>query len=158
MSRRRISLPIDQAHRFAGAFLCPADDLIETLRNIGDQITLRALAEVKAVWGVAIKALVHRCQSLGFIDADHARSLYKQISARKWTKDEPVNVPKESAQWFERILVRKAQVDDLTTACKHLASAVGGNADDLLSFADWTEGEDAQVLSLSDHQQRRRPT
>ncbi len=145
-----------EAHRFAAAFLAPADPLIETLRTVGGSVTLRTLAEVKAVWGIAIKALIHRFQEIGFIDADHARSLYKQVSARKWTTEEPVHVPTESAQWFERTLVRKAGTDDLTTACKHLASAVGGNSDDLQSFADWTVQGHAEVLSFSEHQGRRR--
>ena len=109
---------------------------------------------MKAVWGVAIKGLVHRCQDLGIIDSDHARSLYKQISARKWTKDEPVHVPNETAQWFERTLVRKAQTNDLPTACKYLAASVGGNPSDLLAMADWSEVVEAQVLSLSAYQRR----
>jgi Zn-dependent peptidase ImmA (M78 family)/DNA-binding XRE family transcriptional regulator len=144
-----------EAHRFAAAFLAPADPLIETLRTVGESVTLRTLAEVKAVWGIAIKALVHRFHEIGFIDTDHARSLYKQVSARKWTTEEPVHVPTESAQWFERTLIRKAKTDDLPTACKHLASSVGGNSDDLRSFADWT-AQDAQVLLFSEHQERRR--
>jgi Zn-dependent peptidase ImmA (M78 family) len=74
--------------------------LIETLHQFGGRVTLRTLAEVKAVWGIAIKALVGRFEALGEIDADHARSLYKQISARRWSKNEPVDVPTESAQWF----------------------------------------------------------
>ncbi|HEY7873919.1 MAG TPA: XRE family transcriptional regulator [Actinomycetota bacterium] len=136
-----------QAHRFAAGFLIPADALIEMID--GRDVTLGVLAEVKSTWGVAIKALVHRCQSLGIIEPDHARSLYKQISSRKWTKKEPLRVPNESAQWFERTLTRKAQADDLPTACKRLASEVGGNAVDLLSFADWSEGPDAEVVSLA---------
>lgn len=145
-----------EAHRFAAAFLAPADPLVETLQAAGGIVTLRTLAEVKAVWGIAIKALVHRFHEIGFIDADHARSLYKQISARRWTTEEPVYVPPESAQWFERTLVRKAETDDLTTACKRLASIVGGNAVDLQSFADWTVEADAEVLSFSNHLERRR--
>ncbi len=145
-----------EAHRFAAAFLAPADPLIETLQTAGGSVTLRTLGEVKAVWGVAIKALVHRFHEIGFIDADHARSLYKQISARKWTTEEPVHVPTESAQWFERTLIRKAETEDLTTACKHLASTIGGNTNDLQSFADWTVQADAEVFSFSEHQERRR--
>lgn len=139
-----------QAHRFAGAFLCPAEPLLETLSEKGEKVTLRALAEVKAEWGVAIKALVHRFQDLGTIDPDHARSLYKQISARKWTKSEPVEVQTESAQWLERTLIRKAQAPNLSGACKLLAATVGGNPVDLLSFADWSPGTEAEVVSLSD--------
>lgn len=144
----------EQAHRFASGFLCPAEAFQDTLNQAGGVVTLRSLAEVKAVWGVAIKALVHRCQSLGIVDADHARSLYKQISARKWSKDEPVHVPIETAQWFERTLTRKAKTDDLETACKYLAPVVGGNASDLLALADWSEGPDATVLSFSAHQRQ----
>lgn len=146
----------NEAHRFAAAFLTPAEPLIETLDAVGGSVTLRTLAELKAVWGVAIKALVHRVHEIDLIDADHARSLYKQISARKWTTDEPVEVPIEAAQWFERTLLRKADTDDLSAACKHLASAIGGNHDDLRSLADWSVPPEAEVLSIADHRQRRR--
>jgi len=139
-----------QAHRFAGAFLCPAEPLLEALSDSGRKVTLRTLAEIKAEWGVAIKALIHRLQDLGHIDADHARSLYKQISARRWNKYEPVHVSLETAQWFERSLVRKAQADDLPTACAHLASVIGGNPRDLLTFADWSPGRDAEIVNITD--------
>ena len=138
----------NQAHRFAAAFLCPGEALRETLSEVGDgKVTLNALVKVKHVWGVAIKALVHRCQELDIIDADHALGLYKQISKKKWGQKEPVEVPLESAQWLPRTLMRKAQADDVVTACKQLASAIGGNANDLRSFADWTVQE-AEVVSL----------
>jgi Zn-dependent peptidase ImmA (M78 family)/DNA-binding XRE family transcriptional regulator len=146
----------DQAHRFAAAFLCPADPLIETLGDAGGAVTLRSLAEMKAVWGVAIKSLARRFRELGIIDSDHERSLYKQISSRQWNKQEPVYVPTESAQWFRRSVARKAQLDDVPAACNALALAVGGNAGDLLSFVDWTAGPEAQVFDIVEHQERRR--
>ena len=68
-----------QANRFASAFLAPADPLVQTLEDVGGKVTLRSLAEIKAIWGLAIKALVHRFASLGVIDTDYARSLYKRI-------------------------------------------------------------------------------
>jgi Zn-dependent peptidase ImmA (M78 family)/DNA-binding XRE family transcriptional regulator len=145
-----------QAHRFAAAFLGPGDALIETLREHGGKVTLRALAEVKAVWGIAIKALVGRFQSLGLIDAEHARSLYKQISARKWTKDEPVKVPTESAQWLQRSMLHKAKATDLVKAAEQLAGSIGGNASDLFELANWTPRPEAQVLSLAGRQRRAR--
>lgn len=73
-----------QAHYFAGAFLAPGDALLEELGNLGGRVTLQTLAKIKARWGIAIKALVMRFRNLGVIDADQARSLYKQISARGW--------------------------------------------------------------------------
>lgn len=136
----------DQAHRFAAAFLTPADALVDSLTQVGGAVTLRALAELKAVWGVAIKSLVGRFNEIGIIEADHARSLYKQISARRWSKAEPVHVPRESAQWFEGALLRKAGTRDLTAACYRLAEVIGGNAQDLSEFANWNEGSDATIL------------
>ena len=146
-----------QAHRFACAFLAPREAFTETLTELGGRITLRTLAEAKAVWGVSIKALVGRCQTVGLIESDQARSLYKQISSREWTKQEPVEVPLESAQWFGRVLTRKAKVESIPEAAKRLADEVGGNALDLLSFADWEPPREARIL-LFPHHAARSPT
>ncbi len=98
-----------QAHRFAGAFLAPGDALLADLDRSGGRVTLSTLSNLKATWGVAIKALVVRFQQLGVIDAEHARSLYKQISARGWNKGEPVEVGHEDAIWMERALAKRAR-------------------------------------------------
>lgn len=98
-----------QAHRFAGAFLTPADALLADLDDMGGRVTLSTLAQLKEIWGVAIKMLVVRLRQLGRIDDNHARSLYKQISARKWNTAEPVNVGNEHAIWLEKALSKHAQ-------------------------------------------------
>jgi Zn-dependent peptidase ImmA (M78 family) len=90
------------AHRFAAAFLVPAEPLLADLSEWGGSVTLNTLAHLKQRWGLAIKALIVRFRHLGLIDEAHARSLYKQISARKWNTDEPVNVPNERAQWLPK--------------------------------------------------------
>lgn len=144
-----------QAHRFASAFLAPGDALIDTLNEVGGKVTLQSLAKVKAVWGISIKGLVGRYRSLQVIDDDHARSLYKQISARRWTKNEPVHVPTEGAQWLQKTLTRKTSAPDLRTAAVSAATAVGGNAVDLLQFADWTASVDAEVVRLADRRTAR---
>lgn len=97
-----------QAHLFAGAFLAPGDAMVEELRSLGGRVTLTTLGKIKERWGVSIKALVMRFRNLGVIDAETARSLYKQISARGWNKAEPVPVGNESAIWFEKALQRWA--------------------------------------------------
>ena len=98
-----------QAHHFAGAFLAPGDALLADLDRAGGRVTLSTLTTLKATWGVAIKALVVRFRQLGVIDEDHARSLYKQISARGWNKGEPVEVGNEDAIWMERALSKRAR-------------------------------------------------
>lgn len=103
-----------QAHRFAGAFLAPAEPLLADMAKFGGRVTLSTLAELKETWGVSIKMLVVRMRQLGQIDDNHARSLYKQISARKWNSNEPVNVGHEHAIWLDKALTKAkaAQADD----------------------------------------------
>src|SRR5579871_6140465 len=105
-----------QAHLFAGAFLTPGDPLLDDLAEYGGRVTLRTLSFLKERWGVAIKALVMRFRALGVIDADHARSLYKQISARGWSTDEPVSVGSEDAIWLSKAIAKKMQVPDFIGA------------------------------------------
>lgn len=137
-----------QANVFAAAFLGPGDALIETLNENGGRVTLRTLAAVKAVWGISIKGLVGRFKALGVIDEHQAESLYKQISARRWSKSEPVEVPLESAQWFERSLLRAAGEGDLHGASASLAPTIGVDAADLFGFASWDPPAEKPVLSV----------
>jgi Zn-dependent peptidase ImmA (M78 family)/transcriptional regulator with XRE-family HTH domain len=111
-----------QAHRFAAAFLAPADPIIADLDALGGRVTLATLAQLKERWGVAIKALVMRFHHLGVIDSDHARSLYKQMSARKMNKVEPVSVSTEDAQWLRKAVERKSQAHD---PLRRLADDIG---------------------------------
>lgn len=93
-----------QAHRFAAAFLTPAEPLLDDWHHHGGRVTLGVLQKLKATWGVAVKMLVTRFRQLNIIDDDHARSLYRQISARGWNKAEPVEVSNEKPIWLARSL------------------------------------------------------
>lgn len=97
----------NEANRFAAAFLVPGDSALEDLYAAGGRVTLSTLATLKNKWGYSIKAFVMRFRQLGVIDDAQARSLYKQISARKWNKDEPYRVGTESAMWLERALTER---------------------------------------------------
>lgn len=114
----------NQAHRFAAAFLTPGDAVLEDLEQLGGRVTLATLASLKQKWGYAIKAFIMRFQQLGVIDEAHARSLYKQISSRRWNKDEPYRVGTESAMWMRRALEeRYPGPDGLTQAAR--ATGIG---------------------------------
>lgn len=93
-----------QAHRFASSFLIPADALARDLSGVGDRVTLSVLVDLKRKWGYSVKGFVGRIRDLGIIDDTHARSLYKQISARKWNRKEPITVGGETAKWLEQAL------------------------------------------------------
>ena len=101
-----------QAHRFAGTFLLPGDAFLADLDELGGRVTLATLVRLKERWGVAVKAMVVRLQQLHRIDMDQARSLYKQISARGWNKDEPVEVGNERAIWLIKALLQRFPGDD----------------------------------------------
>lgn len=122
-----------QAHLFAGAFLAPADAILEDLYEHGGRVTLKALTGLKERWGVSIKALVVRFRSLSVIDEHHARSLYKQISARGWNTSEPVVVGNEEAVWLNQALRKRfpGATDHVVQASQH--SGVGGS-----HFGQWT--------------------
>lgn len=141
-----------QAHRFAGAFLGPGDALLQDLDQVGGRVTLRTLTVLKERWGMSIKALVMRFQGLGVIDSDHARSLYKQISARGWNKTEPVEVGGETAIWLNQAIKQftAGAADGLGLAAQ--AAGIGRSY-----FERWTQwvppqdppGNGARVIDIA---------
>lgn len=140
-----------QAHRFAGAFLIPGDALLDEIDGLGGRITLKTLSDVKARWGIAIKALVVRCRQLDLVNDDKARSLYKQISARGWNKGEPVHVGHEQAVWMTKAIskaVGAVSADPLNAA----ADAAGIGRSHLERWTTWApiedDGPDADVIGF----------
>lgn len=111
-----------QANAFAGAFLAPDDAMLDQLAALGGRVTLQTLAKIKQRWGLPIKALVTRFQNLGVVDADQARSLFKQISARGWNRNEPVPVGTERAVWFLRAIeaATRGSSDPIGTAARRI--------------------------------------
>lgn len=82
--------------------------LLDDWTSKGGRVTLSVLADLKATWGIAIKALVVRFQQLGVISADQATSLYKQISKRGWNRGEPVETTNEEPIWLARAITMRA--------------------------------------------------
>lgn len=150
-----------QAHRFAGAFLLPGDAFLDDLEVRGQgRVTLATLAQMKEHWGVAIKAMVVRLQNLHRIDADQARSLYKQISARSWNKAEPVEVLNERAIWLEKALAKRFPDGD-AIASAAVVSELGRSYFD--SWLRWeaVEQREASIIAfpveMSDARGQTRP-
>ena len=75
-----------QAHRFAGAFLLPAESFVCEVKV---PPTLDDLLLLKRRWGVSAAAIVMRLRALGLIDEDMALTLFKRRSARWGAKSEP---------------------------------------------------------------------
>lgn len=135
-----------QAHVFAGAFLAPGDAMLRELSTLGGRVTLQTLAKIKQRWGISIKALVARFQNLTVIDADHARSLYKQISARGWNRNEPVSVGTERAIWLSRAIeaAGRGSLDPIDSAARQ----IGLHRSHFDRWLDWslTDAKLAEVI------------
>lgn len=76
----------DQAHRFAGAFLLPAETFAAEVRS---PVTLDSLLLLKQRWGVSAAAMIMRLWALKIIDDDAKGLLFKRRSARWGVKAEP---------------------------------------------------------------------
>lgn len=79
----------NQAHRFAAAFLMPADAIRGDLPRRADW---ERLAQLKQEWGVSMAALLKRAQTLGVMDPAAYTQAMKTMSARGWRKREPVDL------------------------------------------------------------------
>lgn len=138
-----------QAHRFASAFLAPAHPLLEDWERLGGRVTLSTLANLKATWGIAIKALVVRFQQLDIIDADQATSLYKQISKRGWNKHEPVPTTNEEPIWLQRALDRRMRTEPVAGEAVTAAARIVGLNERMVSrWIDWTPVDAQDVAPL----------
>ena len=94
---------------------------------------------------MAVKAMVVRLQQLHRIDMDQARSLYKQISARGWNKDEPVEVGNERAIWLIKALFRRFPGDDPNAQA---AERVGLDRSYFDDWSNWDPNADATVIQF----------
>jgi Zn-dependent peptidase ImmA (M78 family) len=78
------------AHRFAAAFLVPADRAFHELGSRRTQLDLGELMILKRKYGLSIVAWLFRARDLNIITEHHYTLLQKEISARGWRKKEPV--------------------------------------------------------------------
>ena len=72
------------AHRFAGAFLIPADALRAEVGSSRSSISIGELAELKARFGVSIQAIAYRCKDLGIISPAACSKLFQVFAERGW--------------------------------------------------------------------------
>lgn len=75
-----------QAHRFAGAFLLPAENFSTEIRT---PVTLDSLLLLKQRWGVSVAAIIMRLEALRIIDEEEKQILFKRRSARWGARAEP---------------------------------------------------------------------
>ncbi|MEM5431840.1 XRE family transcriptional regulator [Cupriavidus oxalaticus] len=84
--KERHTLLERQAHRFAGAFLLPAESIAMDVRT---PVTLDSLLLLKQRWGVSVAAIIMRLVAIGVLSEDDKQLLFKRRSARWGVKAEP---------------------------------------------------------------------
>ena len=138
-----------QAHRFAGAFLLPAQGFAPELST---PVSLQGLLFLKKRWGVSVAAMIMRARRLGFVDdADYLR-LIKLRSAKWGNRQEPNDddrVP-EAPRLLQRTVDLLLKEGILTSAS--LPTTIGLSARDIegLTGLPWgsLSREKAEVVEL----------
>ena len=105
------------AHRFAGAFLMPAELLWSEVGKRRTSISIGELVDLKVLFGASIQAVTHRCKDLGIIGPTLYADLFKAFRQRGWRAppyEEPRPLRPESPQRFERLCYRALAEDAIS--------------------------------------------
>ena len=97
------------AHRFAGAFLMPANALWAKIGKHRTSMGLGELCGVKQLFGASVQAVTYRCKDLGIFSESLFRRLFTDFNRRGWRSPpykEPHAMPGEAPQRFERLTLR----------------------------------------------------
>ncbi len=74
-----------EANQFASCFLLPRASFILDIRST----SLPSFLPLKCKWKVSIQAMVYRCHELDIFSENQMIYIQKQISAKRWRKQEP---------------------------------------------------------------------
>lgn len=94
------------SHRFAGAFLSPADLLRREVGSQRSTIQLRELLMLKRRFGMSAQALAYRLRDLRVINESSYRWLCIQFNHNRMRKNEPEPLVSEEPQWLKRTVLR----------------------------------------------------
>jgi len=126
-----------QAHRFAGAFLLPAETFASEVRV---PPTLDDLLLLKRRWGVSAAAIIMRLKALEMLNEDGALMLFKRRSARWGAKSEPGDEDRRPEQ--PRLLRRTIDllVEEKVMPLEAIPRHIGLAAGDVEALAGLPEG------------------
>jgi len=97
------------AHRFAGAFLMPAETLRAEIGKHRKSIGWSELFNLKRIFGVSVQALTYRCKDLGIFGNPLFRRLFNEFKHQGWRTPpyrEPWATSGEEPKRFERLCFR----------------------------------------------------
>ena len=98
------------AHRFASAFLMPAEALWSEVGKHRTSVGWDELFELKRLFGVSVQALTYRCKDLGIFSQALFRRLFDEFKQRGWREppyEEPFVIREgEKPRRFKRLCLR----------------------------------------------------
>ncbi len=97
------------AHRFAGAFLMPAETLRAEVGRHRQSIGWSELFDLKRIFGVSVQALTYRCKDLGIFGSPLFQRLFNEFKRRGWRSPpyrEPWAMDGEEPRRFGRLCFR----------------------------------------------------
>jgi Zn-dependent peptidase ImmA (M78 family) len=97
------------AHRFAGAFLMPAEALWNEIGKNRTSIGGKELFYLKKLFGVSVQAITYRCKDLGIFSAPLFRRLFQEFNRLGWRSppyQEPNALKGEIPTRFSRLTLR----------------------------------------------------
>jgi Zn-dependent peptidase ImmA (M78 family) len=97
------------AHRFAGAFLMPAEALWSNVGRHRRAIGWSELFALKELFGASMQAITYRCSDLGIFPTPLSQRLLREFSRLGYSsppKYEPHHLPEEKPERFERLCYR----------------------------------------------------
>lgn len=139
------------AHRFAGAFLAPAEQLRKEIGEHRTTVQLKELFMLKRRFGASAQALAFRMRDLGIINDSSYKWLCIQFNHNRMRRNEPDPLPQEEPQWMKRTVLR-AFSEGLITAdeANHLTGesyeAVHKDIIDRRAFMKLSAEERSKVL------------
>jgi Zn-dependent peptidase ImmA (M78 family) len=97
------------AHRFASAFLMPAEILWREVGKHRDAVSIGELVELKALFKVSVQAITYRLKDLGIVSETLFKHLFDEFVRRGWRDPpyaEPGPVKPEKPERFTRLCYR----------------------------------------------------
>lgn len=116
----QISPDLDEekcAHRFAAAFLIPAETIRRELGEKRFSLDPNELYILKKEYGISMQALIYRAKDLGIINESSAARIFRRFAAAGWRKIEPGEpIPAEIPNKMKRMIYRGLAEDLISPA------------------------------------------
>lgn len=106
------------AHRFAAAFLVPAETARRELGEHRRKLDFQELEILKRKHGLSMQAWICRAADLGIIEASYCKTLLATMSARGWRRREPMELEASERPRKLKQLVLRALAEGLLSQAR----------------------------------------